>query len=73
LNNDLSLSELIRGSFGMLADGPEPLIVAYEEVLRSYGVSVSHNKSSDVRDEALGVMLLDQSYVIAKRFWAEAI
>jgi hypothetical protein len=73
LNTNLDLSALIGGSFGMIADGPEQLIMAYEEVLRSYEVSVSHHKSSAAQDESLSLLMLDQSYVIAKSFWAEAI
>lgn len=73
LNSDLVLSALIGGSFGMIADGPEQLILAYEEVLRRYEVSVSHHQSSAAQDETLSLLMLDEAYVIAKRFWAEAI
>ena len=42
LNSDIGLTELIAGGFGMLAEGPEPLILAYEEVMRAQGFSTSH-------------------------------
>jgi hypothetical protein len=73
LNTDLSLSALIGGSFGMVANGPEQLILAYEEVLRGYGLSVANHRSSEKLEDDLSVMIFDRSYVIAKRFWAEAI
>jgi hypothetical protein len=44
LNTEMDLSALIGGSFGMIADDPERLIQAYEDVLRRYEVSVSHHK-----------------------------
>ncbi|MGH9906254.1 MAG: hypothetical protein ACRD8U_11820 [Pyrinomonadaceae bacterium] len=53
LNSNVRLSDLIGGSFGMLADGPEPLVLAYEEVLQSYGFSTSHHKSTRPLDAAL--------------------
>lgn len=67
-NSDLRLSELIGGSFGMLADGPEPLVLAYEEVMQSYGIATSHHKSSEALDNSLSVLIFDQSYVIAESF-----
>ena len=41
-NSGVRLPELIGGGFGMLAEGPEPLILAYEEVMQRYGFSTSH-------------------------------
>lgn len=76
LNPCLSLSQLIGGSFGMLAEGPQPLILAYEEVMASYGVSISHHESNSIYpiyDDTLSVLIMDESYVIAKRFHTEAI
>src|SRR5258705_8291122 len=72
-NTDLSLSELLGGTFGLLAEGPEQLIVAYEKVLNGYGVSVSHHKSSEVQNENVAVMLFVWSYFILKRILAQAI
>lgn len=66
-----SLSELIRGGFGMLAEGPEPLVLAYEEVLASYGVSVAHHQSAPPQNKTLSALIFDDSYVIAERFTAE--
>src|SRR5919205_3952376 len=42
LNPNVRLTELIAGGFGMLAEGPEPLILAYEEVMRRQGFVASH-------------------------------
>ena len=72
-NPGMRLSELIRGSFGMLADGPERLVLAYEEVMSHYGVSVSHHRSVSAYDEALSILMMDENYVIANGFVAEAI
>ena len=72
-NSCIQLSELLRGSFGMLAEGPEPLVLAYEEVLANYGVSVSHHRYGKARDEKLSILILDDAYVIANDFVAEPI
>ena len=68
-----SLSELIRGGYGMLAQGPERLVLAYKEVLSSYGVSTSHHACPTRHDEKLSILFFDDSYVIAERFSAEPI
>ncbi|HKR60209.1 MAG TPA: hypothetical protein VJS64_10790 [Pyrinomonadaceae bacterium] len=73
LNSEVRLSELIGGSFGMLADGPEPLIAAYEEVMQCYGFSTSRHKSNRPRDAMLSVMIFDESYVIAEDFRVSAL
>ena len=85
LNSGLPLSELIRGSFGMLADGPDQLVLAYDEVMQRFGFSTSHHESRAadqmrwngetwVQDSSpLSIMFLDESYVIAEAFTASAI
>jgi hypothetical protein len=83
LNSGLPLSELIRGSFGMLAEGPDQLVLAYEEVMQRFGFSTSHHESGAamqwdgekwVQDRSpLSVMFFDESYVIAEGFTASAI
>ncbi|MGH9900392.1 MAG: hypothetical protein ACRD68_00980 [Pyrinomonadaceae bacterium] len=82
LNADMRLTELIGGGFGMLAEGPEPLILAYEEVMQRYGFLTSH---LDPRKPvywdgqwietttALAVLILGESYVVAERFEAKSI
>ena len=72
MNPDVRLAELIEGSFGMLADGPEPLVLAYEEVMQRYGVSTSSHRSQRAMDARLTVIILDKSFVIAERFEANA-
>jgi hypothetical protein len=69
INSRLRLSDLIRGSFGLLADGPEPLVLSYEEVMQSFGFSTSHHESRRPvywngkkwieEKAALSVMILD--------------
>jgi hypothetical protein len=83
LNPEVRLNELIAGSFGMLADGPEPLILAYEEVMQHYGFSTSHlesrlpmywyNEMGVEENASLSVMILDESYIIAEGFEAIAV
>jgi hypothetical protein len=73
LNPCIRLSELIGGKFGMLAEGPERLVLAYEEVMSDYGVSVSHHTSAPKHYETLSILILDEAYVIANSFFAEAI
>ena len=83
LNSNMALPELIAGGFGMLADGPERLILAYEDVMQAYGFSTSHLDSRApvywrgnewVRQNApVFVLILDQSYVVAEQFTASPI
>lgn len=72
MNSGVRLAELIGGSFGMLADGPEPLVLAYEEVMQRSGISTSSHQSQKAMDANLMVMILDKSYVIAETFEANA-
>ena len=85
LNSGLPLAELIRGTFGMLADGPDQLVLAYEAVMQRFGFTTSHHESSPadqmrwngetwVQDSSpLSIMFLDESYVIAEAFTASPI
>jgi hypothetical protein len=83
LNPGVCLTELIAGGFGMLAEGPEPLIVAYEEVMQQHGFSTSHRDPRKPvywggngwleQKAALSVLSLDESYVVAENFTAEAV
>ena len=83
LNSGVRLTELIAGGFGTLAEGPETLILAYEEVLQQHGFSTSH---SDPRNPVywagegwlpekavLSALVLDESYVVAEHFVARAV
>ena len=82
LNSGLPLSELIRGKFGMFADGPDKLVLAYEAVMQGFGLSTSHHESRSadqmrwngetwVQDVSpLSIMFFDESYVIAESFTA---
>ncbi|HEY9404085.1 MAG TPA: hypothetical protein VIQ24_15610 [Pyrinomonadaceae bacterium] len=73
LNPNISnLTKLIAGGFGMLAEGPEPLILAYEEVMQQYGFLTSHlEPRPSLQRAALSVLMLDDSYIVAERFKAE--
>ena len=71
MNPGVRLAELIGGAFGMLAEGPEPLVLAYEEVMQRYGVSTTSHQSHRAIDTKLMVMILDKSYVIAEAFEAD--
>lgn len=83
LNAGMGLKNLIAGGFGRLAEGPAPLVLAYEEVLREYGISTSHvepklpvywDSGKWAEEHAnLSVLILDNSYVIASAFEASAI
>jgi hypothetical protein len=68
LNKEIDLTELIAGGFGMLAEGPEPFIQAYEDSLRAHGFSTSHVKPSEPVGKEMSVLILDQAYVIAEEF-----
>jgi hypothetical protein len=83
LNSGVRLTELISGGFGMLAEGPEPLILAYEEVMRQHGFSTSHldprkpvywgGEGWLEEKVALSTLVLDESHVVAENFIARAI
>jgi len=89
LNSEIGLPELVSGGFGMLADGPEPLVLAYEEVMRSHGFTTSHldprkpvywggNRGDDgyqwIEQKAPAfVLILDDSYVVGEQFLASPV
>lgn len=83
LNMRIGLNELIAGGFGRLAEGPEPLVLAYEEVMQDYGFSASHVEprlpSRWVGGEwveiypSLSLLLLNESFVVAESFAAKAV
>lgn len=41
LNSGVRLSELLAGGHGLFADGPQPVLDAYERVLTEHGLAVS--------------------------------
>jgi hypothetical protein len=57
----------------MLADGPGPLILAYEEVIQPYGFSTAHNQSSASYEQEFLVLLFEESFVIGQQFEAFAL
>jgi len=80
LNTRLHMTKLIAGGAGMLADGPEPLVLAYEEVMGQFGFATSHlepkvqlywNGEAWVEEKTeLWALMLDESYVVAENFVA---
>ena len=76
------LSELLGGGFGKLADGPLPLIERYRSVLETAGVRSStpparppvYRKNDSWVEEVgpLFALFMDDSYVVARSFTAEA-
>lgn len=78
LNSLLPLSALLGGQGGQLAEGPEPLILGYETILRDIGFSTSTITREPMVFKPkefwttpkpnLQLLLLGKSYVIAQRF-----
>ena len=79
LNSSMGLLELISGGYGMLAEGPAPLVLAYEEVMSAHGFSTAHREPAtpaygggswlELETKAF-VLILDDSYVVAEQFVA---
>jgi hypothetical protein len=72
--------EMIRGRYGMLIEGPFPLVQAYGRVLDTFGINngMSELKSAAYRnDEAAGLeeiaalILNSESFVVAPKFNAQ--
>jgi hypothetical protein len=83
LNPNVHLNKLITGGSGMLAEGPEPLMLTYEDVLQRFGLSTSHVDAGEPaywddetwreERETLSVLVIDQSYIVAEKFVAKAV
>lgn len=83
LNPHVDLTKLISGGSGMLAEGPEPLMLAYEDALQGCGFSASHIDAGEPaywdgetwleEREKLSVLLIDKSYIVAEKFSAKAV
>jgi hypothetical protein len=81
LNNSVRLTELIAGGFGVLADGPESLVLAYEEVMQQHGFKTLHSdprmpvywSGGKWQEEKtnLSVLTFNGSYIVAEQFQAE--
>lgn len=74
--------EMIRGRYGMLIEGPLPLVQAYAEVLENCGVSTGMTQpvpASYTNDESAGIeeiavlTLNRESFVIAPKFNAHQV
>ena len=83
LNSRMRLTQLIGGGAGMLADGPEPFILAYEEVLQRFGFATSHLEPKPARhwngeawveeQSALSVLILEDFFIVAEAFSANKV
>jgi hypothetical protein len=83
LNSLMEPTKLIAGGGGMLADGPEPFILAYEEVMQRFGFSTSHLEPKPPRHwngeawveetAALSVLILEDFFIVAENFEAKKV
>jgi hypothetical protein len=84
LNELVDIVELIRGGFGLLANAPEPLALAYENTLKDCGISASHGQPwipnywngeewTNKGFPPLSILVFDDSYVIAEKFEAQQV
>ncbi len=76
-NAAVPLKKLLSSSLVMFAEGPKPLIAAYQEILEAAGARcsvISHGSmlSADA-PEGPQLLLLGRSFVIAESFEAEPI
>lgn len=73
--------EMIRGRYGMLIEGPLPLVQAYAEVLETHGVSIgitqpkpaNYTNDESAGIEEIAVLILCESFVIAPKFNANQV
>ncbi len=78
-----TLGSLLEGGHGLLADGPEPLMNAYADVVRNHGVGVSSLPSGrplwwngeywERECEPLAALVFDRSYVISPAITARRV
>lgn len=74
--------EMIRGRYGMLIEGPLPLVQAYAEVLETHGVGIGitepkpanyRNDSAAGLEEVATLILNRESFVVAPKFNAQQV
>jgi hypothetical protein len=83
LNPNVQLAKLITGGSGMLAEGPAPLMLAYEDVMQRFGFSTSHLDAGEPaywngetwleEREKLSALIIDGSYIVAESFIAKKV
>ncbi len=75
-------AELIRGRYGMLADGPMPLVESYAQVLEGFNIAAKLTEPKPAHytnDEPSGqaevavLILKERSYVVAPKFNARRL
>jgi hypothetical protein len=62
------LDELIAGRYGLLSEGPEPLMQAYEMVLKENGFQTTNRIVVPNAHEGLSVLMFGDSYIVASGF-----
>jgi hypothetical protein len=62
------LDELIAGRHGLLAEGPEPLMQAYEMVLKENGFQTTNRIVVPDVHEGISVLIFGDSYIVASKF-----
>ena len=74
--------EMIRGRYGMLIEGPVPLVEAYAKVLDTFGISNGMSRLKPAlytNDEAAGIqeiaalILNEESFIVAPKFNAQQV
>ena len=79
---DRKLGELVRGGFGVFAEGPESFILAYQETLERCGIetvvngrrpNTEWNGSQFLDFPTLKVLSLDDCYLVAEDFQARKV
>ncbi len=83
LNPIVRLTQLIAGGGGMLAEGPEPFILAYEQVMQTFGFTTSHLEPKPARhwngeawveqQSPLFVLILEDFFIVAENFEAKKV
>jgi hypothetical protein len=83
LNPNVNIARLLTGGSGIFAEGAEPLMLAYEDVLRKFGFTVSHVDAGEPafwngetwleQREKLSVLIVDRSYIVAEIFTAKMV
>ncbi len=73
LNRNVSLADRLLYPYGLLAAGPEPLMLEYGKVCQRYGLEVSILDATEIKNEGpqLYAIMFDDSYVVAEHFDVE--
>lgn len=64
------LDELIAGRHGLLAEGPDILMQAYERILAENGFQTTNRTILPDGHEGISVLIFGDSYIVASEFEA---